>query len=87
MTAHITESQAALHIMAKVLPGNKIEIQLPPESEIGQEVDVFIVLPKVSKTKQLDVLQLIQTARQRHANRTAPDIDQQIQAEKASWDL
>ena len=36
--------QSALHITTKVLPGNRIEIQLPSLSE-GEEVDVFIVLP------------------------------------------
>ncbi|PSB12030.1 hypothetical protein C7B76_22590 [filamentous cyanobacterium CCP2] len=36
--------QSALHINAKVLPGNRIEIQLPSLAE-GEEVDVFIVLP------------------------------------------
>ncbi|WP_404788978.1 hypothetical protein [Altericista sp. CCNU0014] len=36
--------QSALHITAKVLPGNRIEVQLPSGSE-GQEVDIFIVLP------------------------------------------
>jgi hypothetical protein len=36
--------QSALHITANVLPGNRIEIQLPCLAE-GEEVDVFIVLP------------------------------------------
>lgn len=36
--------QSAVHITTKVLPGNRIEIQLPSLSE-GEEVDVFIVLP------------------------------------------
>jgi hypothetical protein len=36
--------QSALRITTKVLPGNRIEVQLPLSSE-GQEVEVFIVLP------------------------------------------
>ncbi|NJN38378.1 MAG: hypothetical protein HC790_05960 [Acaryochloridaceae cyanobacterium CSU_3_4] len=36
--------QSALHITTQVLPGNKIEVQLPPGSE-GAEVNVFVVLP------------------------------------------
>jgi hypothetical protein len=39
--------QPALHITTKVLPGNRVEVQLPSGSE-GQEVNVFIVLPTVS---------------------------------------
>ena len=36
--------QSALHITTKVLPGNRLEVQLPPGSE-GKDVNVFIVLP------------------------------------------
>jgi hypothetical protein len=36
--------QTALQIVTKVLPGNRIEVQIPSGSE-GQEVNVFIVLP------------------------------------------
>ncbi len=36
--------QTALQIVTKVLPGNRIEIQIPSGSE-GQDVNVFIVLP------------------------------------------
>lgn len=39
--------QSALHITTKVLPGNKVEVQLPPGSE-GQEVNVFVVLSSVA---------------------------------------
>jgi hypothetical protein len=35
--------QSALHITTTVLPGNRVEVQLPSGSE-GQEVNVFIVL-------------------------------------------
>ena len=36
--------QSALHITTKVLPGNRLEVELPPGSE-GQEVTVFVLLP------------------------------------------
>ncbi|MEN8444754.1 MAG: hypothetical protein ABG776_07060 [Cyanobacteria bacterium J06555_13] len=36
--------QSALQMTAKVLPGDRLEVQLPPGSE-GKEVTVFIVLP------------------------------------------
>jgi hypothetical protein len=35
--------QPALHITTKVLPGDRVELQLPSGSE-GQEVDIFIIL-------------------------------------------
>ena len=34
--------QSAFHVTTKVLPGNKIEVELPPGSE-GQDVTVFVV--------------------------------------------
>jgi hypothetical protein len=37
--------QLALHITTKILPGNKIEIEIP-EAEIGDIVDVFVILPE-----------------------------------------
>lgn len=38
--------RSALQVTTKVLPGNKVEVQLPPGSE-GEEVDVFVVLPRL----------------------------------------
>ena len=43
--------QPALHLTTKVLPGNKIEIEIP-EVEIGDTVDVFVVLPEKPKDKK-----------------------------------
>lgn len=77
--------QSALRITTKVLPGNKIEVQLPPGSE-GEEVDVFIVLPEKSQAERRNVLKIIEEARKRHASRTAEDIDQQLRVERDSWD-
>ena len=77
--------QSALRITTKVLPGNKIEVQLPPGSE-GEEVDVFIVLPEKSKAERRNVLKIIEEARKRHASRTAEDIDRQLRVERDSWD-
>ena len=37
--------QSALHTTTKVLPGNRIEVQLPSLLE-GEQVEVFIVLPQ-----------------------------------------
>jgi hypothetical protein len=42
--------QSSLHITTKVLPGNKIEIEIP-EAQIGDSVDVFVVLLEKVETK------------------------------------
>ena len=44
--------QPALHLTTKVLPGNKIEIEIP-EGEIGDTVDVFVVLPENLKQRNV----------------------------------
>ena len=77
--------QPALHLTTKVLPGNKIEIEIP-EGQIGDTVDVFVVLPEKSKTPKRSALEIIAESRSRNELRTAEDIDRQIQEERESWD-
>ena len=77
--------QSAFHVTTKVLPGNKIEVELPPGSE-GQDVTVFVVLPQEASPQPFNVLEFLAAAREKHASRSAADIDRQIQAERDSWD-
>jgi hypothetical protein len=63
--------QSALHITTKVLPGNRVEVQLPSGSE-GQEVNVFIVLTLPLTSSSL-AAQLAQMA-------TDPDIQSELSA-------
>ncbi len=60
--------QPALHLTTKVLPGNKIEIEIP-KGEIGDTFDVFVVLPVKPKEKTCSVLELIEKSRSKHALR------------------
>jgi hypothetical protein len=77
--------QSTLRITTKVLPGNKIEIQVP-EAQIGDSVEVFVVLPEKTEPKKRSVLDIIEESRKRHPSRTAEDIDRQLQEERESWD-
>ena len=77
--------QSALRVTTKVLPGNKIEIQVP-EAQIGDNVDVFVILPEKAETKKRSVLEIIEESRKRHPSRTAEEIDKQLQEERSSWD-
>lgn len=77
--------QSALRITTKVLPGNKIEIEIP-EAEIGDSVDVFVILPEKAERKRRSALDIIEASRTRHSSRNAEDIDKQLQEERASWD-
>ncbi len=77
--------QSTLRITTKVLAGNKIEIQVP-EAQIGDSVDVFVVLPQKAEPLRRSVLDIIEESRKRHPSRTAEDIDRQLQEERESWD-
>lgn len=79
--------QAALHISTQVLPGQKIEIQVP-DAAIGDTVDVFVILSEKQKpeSKRRSVLDLIEQIRSKKQFRSAEDIDKQIQEERESWD-
>ena len=77
--------QPALHLTTKVLPGNKIEIEIP-EGEIGDTVDVFVVLPRKHKLEQRSLLEIIEESRSRNILRSAEDIDRQLREERDSWD-
>lgn len=66
--------QSALYLTAKVLPGNKIELELPPGSE-GQEVGVFVVLPR---------MELSRSTSDQQADLAAMANDPEIQAELAA---
>jgi hypothetical protein len=77
--------QPALHLTTKVLPGKKIEIEIP-EGEIGDTVDVFVVLPQKSQVHKRSVLELIEESRSRNILRSAEDIDRQLREERDSWE-
>ena len=82
--------QAAFKTTTKVLPGNKIEIQLPSGSK-GDEVDVIIVLRgnvllEKSSSQQRNVIEIIEEAHRNRAGMTVEQIDTYLQEERASWD-
>ena len=77
--------QPALHLTTKVLPGNKIEIEIP-EGEIGDTVDVFVVLPEKPKAKKRSVMEILEEVHAKRPPRSAEDIDRQLREERDSWD-
>jgi hypothetical protein len=76
--------QPAFHLTTKVLPGNKLEIEIP-EGEIGDIVDVFVVLPTKPIEDKRSVLEIIEESRSRNTLRSAEDIDRQLQEDRNSW--
>lgn len=77
--------QAAVRIMTKVLPGNKIEIEVP-EGSVGEEVEVIVVLSQTVPTGRRDVLNLLENIRSRHPHRSTEEIDHTLALERSSWD-
>jgi hypothetical protein len=77
--------QAAVRVITKVLPGNKIEIEVP-EGSVGEEVEVIVVLPQTIPTGRRNVLKLLEDIRNRHPHRSTEDIDRDLAAERNSWD-
>lgn len=77
--------QSALRITTKVLPGDKVEVQLPPGS-VGEEVEVFVILPEKPQLGRRRVLEMLEEIRTRHTSRTVEEIDRELQAERDSWD-
>lgn len=77
--------QSAIRIKTKVLPGNKLEVELPPGS-VGEEVEVFVILPEKPKPGRRNVMELLEEIRSRHPSRTVEEIDRDLQSERNSWD-
>lgn len=77
--------QSAIRITTKVLPGNKVEIQLPSGS-VGEEVEVFVILPEKKTLKQRSVLEILEEVHKHGPFRTVEEIDRDLQLERDSWD-
>jgi len=83
--------QSALRIETQVLPGNKIEINLPNDTaltSVGQTVEVIVLLPEHKPAlESQSILKLLEEIhRQRPVGRSVEEINRDIQVEKEAWD-
>ena len=83
--------QSALRIETQVLPGNKIEINLPDDNaltSVGQTVEVIVLLPEQKPAlKSQSILKLLEEIhRQRPVGRSVEEINRDVQVEKEAWD-
>lgn len=76
---------SAIRITTKVLTGDKIEVQLPPGS-VGEEVEVFVILPEKKTLKQRSVLEILEEVHKHGPFRTVEEIDRDLQQERDAWD-
>jgi hypothetical protein len=77
--------QSALHITTKVLPGNKIEVEIP-EAQIGDSVDVFVVLPEKVETKKRSAVDILNELPGKQLFQTAEEVDKYLKEERESWE-
>jgi hypothetical protein len=79
--------QSAIHLKTKILPGRKIELELPQATE-GEDVEVIVIMPSPkpsqSRPSVIDILDEIH--RRRPHGRTTEEIDSSLQAERDAWD-
>ena len=76
----------ALHLTARVQPGNKIEITAPDLKE-GQEVDVFLIPRAPQRPPRRTVLEFLDALPP--GPRSAPtwdEIERRFQEERDAWD-
>ena len=81
--------RSELRIETKVLPGNKIEINLPADmlsSSVGQTVEVIVLLPERPQLMRQNILEWIEQARSRVPFRSVEEINRDLQIERDSWD-
>ncbi|MBR8835309.1 MAG: hypothetical protein DSM106950_15090 [Stigonema ocellatum SAG 48.90 = DSM 106950] len=83
--------QSALRIETKILPGNKIEINLPADTtstSVGQTIEVIVLLPDQKPTpEKQSILHLLEEIhRQRPVGRSVAEINRDLQVERDAWD-
>ena len=83
--------QSALRIETKVLPGNKIEIELPPNTAlnvVGETIEVILILPDkpTGATPQSILGILAEIHSQRPTSRSVAEINRDLQGERDAWD-
>ncbi len=83
--------QSALRIDTEILPGNKIEINLPADTIstfVGQSIEVIVLLPEQKPTlERQSILHLLEEIhQQRPIGRSVKEINRDLQVERDAWD-
>ncbi|MEG4204221.1 hypothetical protein QUA20_09860 [Microcoleus sp. Pol7_A1] len=76
--------QSAIRITTKVIAGNKLEIKVPPGS-VGEEVEVFAIIPEKPQSGRRKVLELLTEIRSSHLSRTVEQIARELQKKRNYW--
>lgn len=78
---------STIHIKTKILPGKKVEIEIP-QGLVGQEVEVFVVFPEQINSPSRCALDIInQAGNKQKLFQSAAQVDQYLKEERDSWEL
>jgi len=75
---------AARRITTKVLPGGRVEVDLP-ELRIGQSVDI-LVIPHASDDQRKSFVRFLQSLSNHRSTAEWEKFDRDLQAERDGWD-
>jgi hypothetical protein len=74
----------AIHIQTVVLPGHKIEVQVPELPE-GRKATVFVVLEE-EEVPQMPIFERLANYPGKQLFKTAEEVDAYLREERDSWD-
>lgn len=77
--------QSAIRVTTKVLPGDKVEIQVPAGS-VGSIVEVVVIIPPKQTINRQNILEFLTQLRNRHPQRSVEEINHDLEVERSSWD-
>ncbi len=69
--------QSAIRVTTKVLPGDKVEVQVPEGLE-GSVVEVVVIIPPQKTINRQNILEFLTQLRNRHPQRSVEEINQDL---------
>lgn len=84
--SQIINQQSILRIETQVLPGNKLEINLPVETT-GKIVEVLVLLPESKKNPRRSVMDILREIRGKGIFSSPEEVNQYLQKERSEWEL
>ncbi|MGF1493485.1 MAG: hypothetical protein ACFBSC_13725 [Microcoleaceae cyanobacterium] len=78
--------QSAVRIETQILPGNRIEVELPmnaARNSVGQTIEVILLLPEQTVSNEKSILEVLTDIHTKHfssSNANAVDTSQELKA-------
>jgi hypothetical protein len=75
-----------LRVVTKVLPGNRVEIEVPSDLNVGAQVEVTVQELAPAAPAKPSVLEIIESYDGPRQFNTAEEVDAYLREERDSWD-